>query len=289
MKKPLLILVISLLLIIISTLTILLLVRNNSNNQEQFSLSHDPIYCIMVTGKDECRIEHSRNSLLNFFDQDYARGKYMIIVNHHKQLNVLMNDEEYENVIEINVIKDDSTTLGDMRNIALELVPLNGLWTTWDDDDYRPYNYLSLLHQKLIENKTSAVAFTERYEYNANNNNIWKISLTTGFVTILARKRCKTRYLSQNTMEDTEIKTFYPDIFIWKNRDILLYVRLIHNNNTSLYVDKLKDVNSLINSHGDNIYKEMKIDESEKQMVMDIISPYFNRVKCLLISTQIQN
>lgn len=284
MKKPLLILVLSLLFIIS---TIVLLWRNTT--QETFSLSNDPIYCIMITGKDDCRIEHSRNSLVNFLDQDYAKGKYMIIVNHHKELSVLDKQYQHENVIEIKVNKNESTTLGDMRNIALELIPIDGLWTTWDDDDYRPYNYLSLLHQKLIESKTDAIAFTDRYEYNANNNNVWKISLKTGFVTILARKHLKTRYLSQNTMEDVEIKTFYPNLYIWKNRDILLYVRLIHDNNTSLYVDKLKNVNTLVNSHDDNTYKEMKVDDSEKQMVMDIISPYFNRVKCLLISTQTPN
>ena len=46
----------------------------------------------------------------------------------------------------------DGITLGDLRNISLSYVPNNEIWTTWDDDDWRSSNYLSILCKMMTNN-----------------------------------------------------------------------------------------------------------------------------------------
>jgi hypothetical protein len=246
--------------------------------KEEFNDNIDipDLYGILITGKDDCRLELARNSIENFFSQDYQGKLRLVIVNHH---NDSVITDENNDILEIKIEKS-LNTLGDMRNIALEMIPINTLWTTWDDDDYRPSDYLSTLYNIMIKQKVNAIAFTDRYEFNISKKALWKIRLNSGFVTILARRIYGLAYLPKDSMEDVNIKSFYPDLFVYNNTDKLMYVRLIHTNNTSLYVDSNKEKAS-IDQQKNLVYQEFNLTEKEKETILHFISPYFKRVQCL--------
>ncbi len=234
----------------------------------------------MITGKDDDRIAMASVSCRNFFEQDYGGVKRLIIINHHT-LKVQVPSNAHENIIQIHVNRKNNS-LGAMRNIALELVPTNALWTTWDDDDYRSPDYLSKLYNCLRKANASAATFINRYEFNSNTNTAWRMTLHSGFVTMLCKKIPGYHYLNKDSLEDINLKDFYSrqhgGIAILKNKpDELMYVRLIHNNNTSLYVDRNKAAPANTSPAGD--YGESHVTEQEKQHISQLIQDIVNAPK----------
>lgn len=234
-----------------------------------FKSKKEHIYGIMITGKDTERINLARLSVTNFLEQKCNNSLHLIIINHHPHLKVMQY--HHPNVIEIKLVKND-ITLGEMRNIALSFIKKGELWTTWDDDDYRPIDYIKTLYDIMIKQNVSAVTFTDRYDFNANNNFIWRTHLSAGFVTILARKN-NFSYLNLNSMEDVKIREAYPDLYIYDNKDKLMYLRLVHKNNTSIYVDPTKKDIKVTNTED---YKEYHVNEREKEMILSVINLYYN-------------
>lgn len=227
------------------------------------------IYCIMITGKDAMRHELAKKAIQNFNDQTYI-SKNLLIINHGKPLDV-----DQENIFEI-VLQKDDMTLGDLRNIALELVPHDACWITWDDDDYRDPKFLSVLYDQMQKNKAEMVSITRRLEFNMNTNFIWKMTLKTGMVFCLVKKHGFFKYMSKDSMEDVELIKSYQSrglkVVLFKN-DPTLYVRLVHNNNTSLYVDPVKNTlndNAIVGN-----YIEEKVNDKERQYAMKIIYDYY--------------
>lgn len=197
-----------------------------------------PIYCIMITGKDDKRIKHARMSVQNFQEQTYV-DKTLLIINHHPTLKV-MQEGGQDGVYEFSIEK--SGTLGDLRNIALQMVAHNACWTTWDDDDYRSPDYLRVLAR--YKTHDNVVCISRRLEYNGNNGASWVAEKTDGFVLFLASFDNRIKYLSQNSLEDIVIlqdfKSLDYTVKVLRN-DPRDYVRLIHNNNTSIYVKSNRD------------------------------------------------
>ena len=232
-----------------------------------------PIYAIMITGKDTCRTEYAKLAVQNFFNQTYP-NKYLIIINHGHRNVMPQSNINLPNVIEIYIDKKHMK-LGDLRNIALEIVPYNALWMPWDDDDYRAPELMFELYKKVKHN--ILVSLSTRCEYNKLTEYIWQIFMHHGMPIFLAKKHYKLRYLSKDTMEDTQILTDAKSIGhvkIIKNKPDI-YIRLIHNNNTSLYVDKTKD--NIVNVYN-SIYKEKELDKHTKDIVKKIISDYYKQV-----------
>jgi len=206
--------------------------------------SHDKpwVYAIMITGKNTDRIKFARTAVKNFENQDYLKKK-LIIINHHPTLKVL-NDNKNNSIVEITVEKTD-TTLGDLRNMALELVPMDATWTPWDDDDLRSHDFLRTMIKHLSP-KDYAVTFCNRFEINMKNGYVWGVSLKQkGTVHLVSRafdKRIK--YLSKDSMEDVQL---IDDIHLnghtihkIEDNDPKMYIRTVHGDNTSLYVDPHK-------------------------------------------------
>ena len=211
----------------------------------------DPIYCIMITGKDETRIKYAKQSVINFLNQSHTNKK-LIIMNHGStRINELVNHNIFEFSFDISKIN-----LGTVRNIALNLVPINALWTTWDDDDYRHPSYLKLLCSNLTRNYI-AVSFKNRIDFYKKTEFKQISHMKTGFVTLVCRKDPRITYLAKNTMEDLELLESIKrlgDINVINN-DPLLYIRIVHNNNTSTYVNNEK--RNIINYSGN--YTESSI------------------------------
>lgn len=230
------------------------------------------IYCIMITGKDDKRLEYAVKSIANFVDQTYP-NKILLIMNHNSK-RILTDDivKNVPNVFEynFNILKHN---LGSVRNIALSFVPDDALWTTWDDDDYRYPSYLLLMYQYLKTNNAVAATLSNRIDYNIKTDFMYLASRKDGFVTVLCKKHKNIAYLPKTTFEDVELLKRITDVgklIVIKNEPHL-YIRLIHDNNTSLYVDNNK--NSIKDYRG--LYSENNISEYNKSYYKGIIDKYY--------------
>lgn len=230
----------------------------------------ETIYCLMITGKDEQRYKFANISITNFKKQTYENKK-LIILNHGNQ-DIVKNKES--NITEIKMNKTH-LSLGDMRNFGLNLIPLNSLWITWDDDDWRSDNFLKILYNQLKDN--DVVFIQNRLEYNLNNRFIYKSHFSNGMPFFLTRKIEIIQYLDKDSLEDTEIYNSYVDnnfkIKIIDN-DPRMYIRIIHTNNSSLYVQEEKK--DIVNYSEESIYSESYPNEEETDYCFNIIKKYFN-------------
>lgn len=229
---------------------------------------HD-IYCLMVTGKNNERIDYAKVSVINFLKQNYKK-KYLIIVNESERSCL---EEEYNNILELFVPK--TLTLGAKRNMALKLVPNNCIWTTWDDDDWRSHNYLDVLYDKLTgyPNK-KMLMYCNRLEHNMNTNFTWKVSIPTGTYIFFGFQNKNIEYADLNTKEDAIVKRYIyenpKDIVLFKNNDPKIYVRFVHNSNTSIYINPMKNSVRNMNKITDPVH-EFSATQIEKE--------YVNRIK----------
>ena len=236
------------------------------------------IYGILITGKDDRRIHLASLAVSNFFEQDYKGDKKLIIINHHPKLSVKI-PEEYKNHVKQVFVSKHNRTLGHLRNIGLSYVPKNALWITWDDDDFRERRFLSKLYKQL--NKQDAVSFDRRYEYNVLTDSVWKTYLKKGFVHMLCRKNDTFKFLDKDAMEDVNL---YRDlkISVYKVKpNEWMYIRLVHDDNTSLYVDPKKKTVAQIDFQNQD-YLEIPVSLEEKKYVVGLMSKYKDH---LLIGT----
>lgn len=245
------------------------------------------VYALMITGKDDRRIEFAKKAVMNFDDQDYP-NKRLIIVNHHPdpQMEVLRREENGENG-EDEVKKNDrleirmkKESLGHLRNASLEFVPMNAYWTIWDDDDWRPRDYLSTLLRMIFDEQVDGVTFTTRYEHNLKTVFSWKMTSMKGYPTILCKQNPLIRYKNVDTMEDVDllesIRKIGLKVFIYHNVDRPdLYVRLVHGNNSSLYINHMK-TNVRPRHSESNSYKEDMISQKEKEFVVRSVQQLLN-------------
>jgi hypothetical protein len=170
-------------------------------------------------------------------------------------------------------------TLGDMRNFSLEMVPFNGLWTVWDDDDWRHDRYLELLYKNMVEKKADAVFFMNRLDFNLNNGFTYRCKFSKGMPFLLSKKADVIRYLSKDSLEDIRL---YNDLELHGmntsviNNDPRWYIRTIHGTNTSLYVDNAKK--SIVLYNDDSQYHEFDATEKERTYARKIIELYYKHV-----------
>lgn len=232
---------------------------------------NENIYCVMVTGKDINRLQFAKKSIQNFKDQDY-QNKKLIIINENEQK--IFNQETNNDILEIQISdrKEKYLTLGDLRNIAFNFIPINSIWTLWDDDDIRSSNYLSYLNHRL--RNYDYILFTKRIEHNANTNFSWIMELKSGFVIFFGRKKYDTLYDSTEFNEDIPLKKLIIDKYkhLIIDNDPKIYVRVVHKNNTSIIVKKNK--NNVKDTSKNKIYFEHKISPHDKKYVDQIISKF---------------
>lgn len=250
------------------------------NRKELFadSINSDPknetIYCLMITGKDNERYKFAKRAILNFNIQTY-QNKKLIIINHgsYKLIKNSDNIQEY-------MIDKTNKTLGDLRNISLSFVPSGEIWTTWDDDDWRHPEYLSLLYKELKRSGLSMLMIKNRLEYNIQNKFCWQSSMKSGFYWYFCYKNNNQKYDSLDTFEDGIIKkTLLKNKIPYHiyNNDPKLYIRYVHNNNTSLFVNPHKY--KINNYPKTNDFSEFSITEENKNYLLKIINLYYGWIK----------
>lgn len=221
----------------------------------------------MITGQNAQRTAYAQLAIKNFYAQDYQL-KNLIIIN---QSSTPLSTPSP--IITERMVGTTSLSLGALRNLALEMVPLGQYFTTWDDDDLRTPTYLSDFVAAL-RTTASIPALTSRYEYNKISGLTWVANKPSGFVLFLAPVHPNIRYLDKATMEDVDIldiyqKTGYRVVPIHNQPNS--YVRLVHGNNTSLYVDVAKDY--MIESPQ---YYERPTTPAEKDWIGTVMQAYVN-------------
>lgn len=225
----------------------------------------------MITGKSDDRAWYAINiGIRNFNMQNYTK-KILIIVNHGKKLDI-----QQDNIIQYTFPKNNMT-LGTLRNYSLEKVPYNGIYCIWDDDDFRPHNYLSIMHHALKYNNVDAVFIKNRTEFNLVSGFSFTSRFENGTTHIFARKLDVLKYNNVDTLEDTDLQ---KDLIKYKKKYITLdnspqmYIRIIHGNNTSPYA--VTDRNKITNYDKSSTYKEFDISTVDKEYVNNIIKTYYN-------------
>lgn len=266
-----------LLLLAIACMIVLGVYSRPSSYRESFKMNIDEpkITCIMITGKDQARTALARSSVQNFLQQTYT-SKQLLILNHGTEPVLQPAKNGNDGVFEF-MIQKNTLTLGDLRNIALQMVSLRGLWTTWDDDDWRSPHYLEALQTERIATNTDVLCLSKRIDYNSNTGFLWMAHRKPGFVLFLAPVDSHIQYLSRDSMEDVSIIDEYKKrgykVGVFDN-DPLLYIRLVHTNNTSQWVNPHKT--SVHQSTSANaVYVEQDLNESQLASAHKIISTYF--------------
>lgn len=223
------------------------------------------IYAVMVTSGDSHRRLFIPSALKNFHSQDYGKKK-LIIINHG---NSSVLHSSHPDVTELMVDKT-GRTLGDLRNIALQHVPPNALWITFDDDDLRSEDYFSLLYDYLRFFDADAVTLRNNVTYNLNNGYIYKNRFENGMYYILMKNFNPQLYTRKDDGEDSHIREIFRPLnkkLVLIDNDPMMYIRTFHGRNTSMYVDQKKDV--LIKSTDDDEYKEYPVTPTERKIIID--------------------
>lgn len=238
---------------------------------------------ILVTGKDDARVRLAQIAARHFFEQSYP-WKRLIVVNHHPSRAVMsVPDLEFAEkgryplpMVELRVDRQ-SLTLGDLRNMALNLVPWNACWITWDDDDWRHPHFLHHLHQDMERHQADVSMFSRRFEINLTNGYVWKTEYAQGFVHFLCKQDHRIRYLRQDTLEDLNLRQQFQKlkkrVFVNHQNDPGWYVRTVHRDNTSTFVKSTKD--KVVPSRMQGIWKEEAASPSETAHVQKIMLSYF--------------
>jgi hypothetical protein len=235
-------------------------------------LQKKPIYCLMITGKDDTRYKFARGSVQNFLNQTYS-SKYLIIINHNKNK---LTSGIHKNIFEFYINKQNFT-LGDLRNFSLMLVPFNAYFCIWDDDDLRSNDYLQKLWNHIRWNCADAIFLKNRYDYNIKNNFFWKSTFYNGMPPLLCRKNDKLRYISRDTLEDQNLQRDlrkYKWKYVVYDNDPSMYIRTIHGNNTSPYIDNSRNDIEIYSE--DSNYQESRVTQEIKKKQINLYLIYYN-------------
>ena len=217
--------------------------------------------------------QHFIESAIRNFESQSYRYKTLIVVNHTPGTSLV--NQKNSQIHEFFVDKEKQhMTLGALRNMALDaFVPNGALWTPFDDDDWRSPDYLLDFYKRFKYHNLDLLFMKNRLEYNKNNGYIFRSRFEDGRAFFLARKFDNiTVYDDLDTLEDTNIDKRYREAGkkIRKfNNDPKMYIRVIHTNNTSVYVQPLKT--NIVKYSSDNSYHEFDATIGEKEYVEKIM------------------
>lgn len=231
------------------------------------------VYCLMITGHNEQRYAYAKVSIDNFNLQTYKNKKLVII---NQNVKSLMTSEN-ENILEV-FVDTKNKSLGILRNISLSFVPPDGYWTPWDDDDWRHPNYLSIMMKKMMNKNVEFLMYQNRLEMNSKNKFCFKAKLVSGTMQFFAKNNPYLTYEDKNVLEDVQMKNFALNnlkTYIYDN-DPSLYIRTIHDENTSNYVNNNK--NKIRDTKHHKEYFEDEVEMEEKIYTEKILSTYYSNV-----------
>ncbi|MDJ0839296.1 MAG: hypothetical protein QNK37_22450 [Acidobacteriota bacterium] len=197
-----------------------------------FGTEGEPVYALMVTGKDDARAELARRGVVCFLAQDYP-NRYLVIVNHGTYRFQAEGVPE-DRIIQVQI--NERPSLGEMRNLTLKAVPEGAVCVQWDDDDWRSPGLIRRQLDAMMQSGAEAAfpAFQIKYAFATDAG--WVDYHPGGFAgSIMFRKHKDMVYRSLEVHEDSffcrGVKTMVKWV-TWENQphDVL---RFIHGANVS--------------------------------------------------------
>lgn len=234
------------------------------------------IFCLMITGGND-RIEWARVAVRGFLNQDYPNKK-LIILNNNLQENVAFNKNS-SRIVDPNVqeyiVSKKGKTLGDLRNMSMNYVPLGSYYYVWDDDDERHPTLLTYLMHNAINSGAQYVLLKNRLNFNCANNSLWRSNDSRGLKHILGRKtggKYDLKYLSKDTLEDLPVNDLKHNgsKTLLINNDPRFYVRFVHGKNTSPFVNYTQSNASIT----DGPYTETQCTPEDREYINSFIQNY---------------
>lgn len=196
-----------------------------------FDTVGEPIYALMVTGKDARPPALAANAIISFLAQTYG-NRHLVVVN-DGNYEFRVAGPAAERVVQIAPPKKER--LGALRNRALDCIPRDALWVQWDDDDWHHPSLVASQHDVLQNRGVAACFLRWQIKYVYSRNTAWADPFGGGFAgTLMTRNFRDVRYPDDVRGEDTvygaAIKERYEHCD-WDNPPEY-YLRFIHGNNT---------------------------------------------------------
>jgi glycosyltransferase involved in cell wall biosynthesis len=197
----------------------------------RFDSAGNPVYAMMVTGKDAYHRPFATNAIISFLAQTYG-NRHLVIVND--------GDYEFEvagiaadRILQIQV--DRKLRLGALRNLALDRIPPQAVWVQWDDDDWHHPALIAEQHDVLTSRGVDACFLRRQIKYAFARNAAWSDMYPGGFAgTLMTRNFPEVRYPDVARSEDSAygfaIQQRYRHCD-WDN-PAEYYIRFIHGHNT---------------------------------------------------------
>jgi hypothetical protein len=182
------------------------------------------VTAVMITGKSQARNPLAREAVRCFVEQTYPPRELLILNEGEEAIGV-----EARNIREIQIEKVATRTLGDLRNLALELA--NGDWVIqWDDDDwYGPERIEAQMHARR---PGAAVLLGDIIHYSLHRHSGFRTDWVSGFPGSILHERTGTvRYPSLSRGEDIVFQRQFRKIIVVRS-ERPLYIYRHHAQNT---------------------------------------------------------
>jgi hypothetical protein len=171
-------------------------------------------------------VEWSRIAVYNFLLQDYP-SKQLVILNQDLNKSVIggMSQDQSRNIQEIMINSKPNTldkkrTRGELRNVILKGIPIDSLYITWNDNDWRHPTLLSTLVNFKLANTVDFVFFKNRLDYNCKTKQLSRRLNSQGQLVFLGTKnQVPFEYLELDVKEDQFVHTLHQqeNTGIWDN------------------------------------------------------------------------
>jgi Glycosyl transferase family 2 len=213
----------------------------------------------MITGKTRARYRLAHEAVRCFVEQTYRPRELLIINDGEESL-----DLEAENIREIRIARIPERTLGDLRNLALELA--YGDWIIqWDDDDW--YAPERIEKQMLASRPGAAVLLGDVINYSMHRNTAFKPDWprTLGFLgSILHERSVSHRYPSLSREEDLAFRQQFRDVVVLRS-ETPLYIYRYHTQNTW---EEQMIMGSLVGQHN-----QIELDGEDRRWLLWSLTP----------------
>lgn len=197
-----------------------------------FDTKGEPIFALMITGKDKFHARFASNAILSFLAQSYG-NRFLIVINDGEYRFDLKN-VPLDRIRQIQ-LNGNHPELGTLRNMSLDRVPEEGVWIQWDDDDWYHPDLIAKQYEMLETHKATACFLRYQVKYAFSVNSGWADYFPGGFAgTLMARKRRNLRYDDISKGEDSIFCRSLKqsnDWIAWDNPPHY-YLRFIHGRNT---------------------------------------------------------
>lgn len=276
--------------------------------REGETMPQDPImFALMVTGKDKAHEYLARKSMASFAAQT-MRHKVMVVINDSPDYSLVgppsdwlaaalpdMPESEVSAacVVEIRV-EPRKFTLGELRNVGINAVPVQGTWVQWDDDDWHERQYMRIKYDMMRLHGAGAITLSRQYRLFLNMNSSLVYTAHKGSKygiegTIMVHKTAAVapiQYPALSKAEDTQyildLMAIKTSLHPWKENPPWLYFRLYHGINTwdakHYHIDNLVGANRWCNSKS-SFNCPQEFDNALHHSVMALYKDMFSVIK----------